>query len=302
LADIATSKTAPTSPPTPAIRTVGAPKTPLRDLYFTLLQIRWSAALGLLVGFYLGLNAIFAVFYMLAGGVSGARHCSFSDAFFFSVQTMGTIGYGAMYPIGTIANLLVVAESVTSLVVTAVVTGLLFAKFSRSSARIVFTREAVISPMEGVPTLMFRMSNERGNLIVEAQLRVSIVRTDITKEGHTFYRLLDLELTRDRSQAFTRSWLAMHPITPKSPLYGASPASLKEQEVELMVTITGLDETSMQPVHARHRYFDHEVLWGMRHADILTEEADGNLVLDMRKFHTTEATRPTEEFPYPAAP
>ena len=281
------------------MRVVGAGGTPLRDLYFVFLQARWPVALGLLVTSYLGLNALFALLFLAFGGVANARPGSFADAFHFSIQTMGTIGYGAMYPVSPMAHALVAAESVCGLVVTALVTGLVFAKFSRSSARIIFTRQAVISPMEGVPTLMFRISNERANMIVEAQLRVSIVRTEHTREGMVFYRMHDLALSRDRSQAFTRSWTALHPIVPGSPLHDATPRTLAEQEVEVNITIVGIDETSMQPVHARHRYLDSEILWGARHADIISEQPGGDIVLDMTRFHDVVATTPTDEFPYP---
>jgi len=151
-------------------------------------------------------------------------------------------------------------------------------------------------------TLMFRLGNERANLIMEAQLRVSLVRTERTLEGMLFYRIYELPLVRDRSQALSRSWTAMHTITSTSPLYHQSPASLKETEVELMVSVSGVDDTSLQPVHARRRYEEHEIIWGARHEDVLTEDSDGNLVLDIRRFHDIHPTEPFEGFPYPAAP
>ena len=134
---------------------------------------------------------------------------------------------------------------------------------------------------------------------VEAQVRVSLVRTERTKEGMTFYRLVDLTLTRDRSPAVARSWTVMHPITPNSPLFGKTPTLLASEEVELIVTLVGVDDTSLQPVHARKAYADTDVVWGGRHADILQEEPDGSIVLDVRKFHQLEKTAATPEFPYP---
>jgi inward rectifier potassium channel len=281
------------------VRVVGAPRLPLRDVYHGFLRARWPFALGVIVAFYLTLNALFALAYLRVGGVHGARPGAFSDAFYFSVQTMGTIGYGAMYPETHPANVLVVMESVTGLVVTAVATGLVFAKFSLSTSRIVFAKHAVIGPMDGVPTLMFRLGNERSNRIIEATVRVAMVRTERTREGMTFYRMSDLPLTRERSPALSRSWTAMHSITTESPLHGKTPASLKAEEVELFVTVSGVDDTSLQPVHARHKYTDEAIVWGARHADVLSEEEGGILLLDLGKFHELTPTERTPDFPYP---
>ncbi|HLK36591.1 MAG TPA: ion channel, partial [Polyangiaceae bacterium] len=173
--------------PTPGFIILGAPKTRLRDVYHLFLRVRWSVAIGAIVVGYLALNALFALAFLWTGGVANARTGSFYDAFCFSVQTMGTVGYGAMYPASPAANAVVIAESVASLIVTAVATGLVFAKFSRSTARVVFSNRAVIGPMDGVPTLMLRVGNERSNQILEATLRLSMVRTEHTKEGVTFY-------------------------------------------------------------------------------------------------------------------
>lgn len=282
------------------VRVIGASRLPLRDIYHAFLRARWPVALGAIVLGYLSLNAAFAVAYVFLGGVAHARPGSFADAFYFSIQTMGTIGYGAMFPETPAANALVVMESVTGLVVTAVATGLVFSKFSLATSRIVFAERAVIAPMDGVPTLMFRLGNERSNRIIEALIRVTMVRTERTREGMLFYRMLDLALTRERSPVLSRSWTAMHRITPESPLFGMDPASLKAQEVELFITVVGTDDTSLQPVHARQRYTDQAVVWGARHADVLSEEEGGTLVLDLRRFHEVTPTEPTEEFPYPS--
>jgi inward rectifier potassium channel len=283
----------------PPILVTGTKSAPFRDLYHRFLRLPWWAALTSIVVVFLGFNALFASLYRAIGGVANARPGSFADAFFFSVQTMGTIGYGSMYPVTTATNLLVVAEAVVGLLVTALSTGLVFAKFSQSSARIVFSRHVTITPWDGVPTLMFRVSNERGNQIVEAQIRVVLTKTERTREGMTFYRLIDLPLVRDRSPAFTRSWSVMHTIGPSSILHGHTPESLKQIEAELLVSVVGVDDTSLQPVHARCTYADHEILWGARPVDVLIEREDGRLVLDMTRFHEVMETEPTEHFPYP---
>jgi inward rectifier potassium channel len=288
--------------PTPApqqITVIGAPRATLRDFYHLFLHARWSVALAGIVASYILLNVIFAAAYLATGGIANARPGSFFDAFCFSIQTMGTIGYGAMFPTGAPANLLMIIESVTSLLVSAVATGLVFAKVSRSTARVAFSESAALGPMDGVPTLMIRVGNERGNLILEATIRVSLVRTETTREGVLFYRMYDLALTRERSPAMNRSWTVLHAIAPGSPLLAATPESLAKDEVELLATVVGVDDTSMQPVHARRRYYDYQIVWGARHADILTENPDGSLVVDMRRFHQLVPTQPIEGFPYP---
>jgi inward rectifier potassium channel len=271
----------------PPVRVIGIARHPIRDIYHGALRLPWTSTLLGIALVFLALNAIFAVLYLALGGIAHARPGSFTDAFFFSVQTMGTIGYGAMYPESVAANVLVVTEAIVSMIVTAVVTGLVFAKFSRSSARVVFSKHAVISPMDGIPTLAFRVGNERASLIYEATMRISMVRTEVTKEGHTFYRLYDLQLVRDRSQALARSWTVMHRVDEKSPLFGHTAASLEKDEVELLVTITGTDDISLQPVHARHTYYYDEIAWNSRHKDILREDGAG-LVLDLTRFHDIE--------------
>jgi inward rectifier potassium channel len=281
------------------IKVVGDRPTPLRDFYHGLLKAPWWATIAAISATFLAANAIFAVAFLNVGGVSHAAPASFRDAFFFSVQTMGTIGYGAMFPDSTGANVLVVAESLTSLLLTALATGLVFAKFSRSTARFVFSKHAVISPHNGVPTLAFRLGNQRGNQLVDAQIRLVMIRTEQTAEGGTFYKMLDLMPTRARALSLSRSWNVLHIIDAGSPLAGETPASTALKEIELQVMVIGLDDITMQTVHTSYRYFAKDILWGARMTDVLTEIDSGHLVLDLRRFHDVEATAPTPDFPYP---
>lgn len=277
---------------------VGARSHPVRDAYHSLLKMPWSGVLGAIAAAYLLVNTAFAAAYLAVGGVEGV-HDGFRDAFFFSVQTLGTIGYGSMYPVTTAANVLMVAESVTGLILTALATGIVFARFSQTRGSLVFSRKACISPMNGVPTLSFRIGNDRASTIFEARVLVTLVRTERTDEGMIFYRLTDLALTRDRSPALTRSFMVLHPIDAASPLHGMTPEACARDEVELLVTVAGTDDISLQPVHARHRYDPADVVWGARLADVLSELPDGRLQLDVRKFDDVVPTPPTEAFPYP---
>jgi inward rectifier potassium channel len=264
----------------------GASAHPLRDAYHLLLEMSWPAAFGGIAVAYLLINAVFAVGFMLTGGVANASG-SFADAFFFSVQTMGTIGYGAMAPTSFAANILVVVESVVSLIVTALATGIVFARFSRTTAEVVFSQTACISPMDGISTLSFRIGNDRSNAIFDARVSVIFIRTEKTKEGHAFYRMYDVPLVRHQATSLERSFTVMHRIDEKSPLRGATSETCVSDEVEINVSVMGTDDVSLQPVYARHTYYPKDLGWGRRLADILHERPDGKLVLDVRKFHDT---------------
>jgi inward rectifier potassium channel len=270
------------------IHVYGAQRTPLRDFYHLVLRLSWPATFALLSAVYLAANALFALAYWLFGGLVGPHRGTYAEAYYFSVQTMGTIGYGSITPSTTVSNLLVVGESITGLILTALATGIVFAKFSRPTARVVFTRDAVISPMNGVPTLSFRLGNQRGNQIVDAQIRVTLSLTEQTHEGKTFYRILDLRLTRDRALSLSRSLSVMHTIDEDSPLHGMTAESLVEREVELTAMVVGLDDTSMQPVHASHRWFAEHIRFGVRHVDILSSPTPERLILDLRRFDDVE--------------
>src|SRR4051812_14500464 len=201
---------------------VGDRPKPTQDLYHLWLRTTWPRALLLIAGTYLCVNALFALLYLATGGVANSRG-DFFDSLFFSVETMGTIGYGEMTPATRAAHSLVMLESVTSLLLTALATGLVFAKFSLPMSRLAFSRKLTISPMNGVPTLMLRLGNERSNVIAEARIHLGFVHTEVTQEGMTLYRLQDLTLVRDSTQALARGWTVMHVIDESSPLFGLTP-------------------------------------------------------------------------------
>jgi inward rectifier potassium channel len=282
-----------------AVEVVGARRTPISDLYHQILRAPWWLDLVNVSVLFLVINLLFAFAYRAVGGVEGAAPGSLADNFFFSVQTMGTIGYGVMHPRSGAAETLVTAEVITGISMLALTTGVLFAKFSVPRARMVFAEWATISPFNGVPTLMFRVGNERASQIIEATIRVVLLRTEHSEEGVLLYRMYDLALTRDRSPALSRSWTVMHPIDGASPLNGATPESLVRDEVEFLLTIVGIDETTAQNMSARHTYEHTRVRWGARHADMLSELPDGRLQLDLRRFHEIVPTKATAAFPYP---
>lgn len=260
-----------------------------RDPYHLLLTVSWSKFLALTVASYVATNTLFALLY-LAGGdsIKNARPGSFLDAFFFSVQTMATIGYGAMYPQTNYANLLVSLEALVGLLGVAMATGLMFARFSRPTARVIFSRVAVIAPHNGLPCLMLRVANERRNQILEAQMGLSLLRDEITMEGHYIRRFYDLKLVRSQTRIFALSWIVMHVIDENSPLYGETPESLAEANADIMATLMGIDETVSQTVHARRYYLTDDILWNMRFVDIFVKKPDGRRLLDFTRFHEIE--------------
>ncbi|MDJ0733050.1 MAG: ion channel [Nostocaceae cyanobacterium] len=257
-----------------------------RDPYHLLLTLSWSKFLGLLSLAYLLVNTLFALAYLAGGdGIENARPGNFLDAFFFSVQTMASIGYGAMHPKTLYVNIIVTIEAFWGLVAIAMATGLIFARFSLPKARVMFSHVAVISPYHGLPTLMFRVANERHNWILEAQIRVTLLRSEITKEGEVMRKFYDIPLARSQSPLFALTWVVMHPIDKNSPLYGISKEDMIEDDMELVVTLTGLDEHLSQTIHARHSFIAEEILWNHRFVDILSRTRDGRRSIDYSHFH-----------------
>jgi inward rectifier potassium channel len=256
----------------------------LDDLYYYLLTAYWPVLLLMIAGLFVAANLIFALAYFLDGGLEGGRPGSFADAFFFSVQTMATIGYGKVSPASTFANLMVAAEAVTGLVGLAMVTGLVFAKFSRPTARVRFSSVAVIAPRDGVPCLMFRMANLRGDRIVEASIHVALGRYDTTAEGDTMYRIHDLKLLRHQNPIFSLSWTAIHPIIEDSPLIGETRESLAALKAQIVVSLTGLDETFNQTIHARHQYNIDDIVWNARFADVFNRLPNGEVKIALDRF------------------
>lgn len=269
------------------------------DFYHQLMIASWPLLLLQVVGAFTVINCLFAVAYLLSGGVEHARRGSFADAFFFSVQTMATIGYGKMVPASLVANILASGEALTGLLAFALVTGLVFSKFSRPTARVRFTRKAVVSVRDGVPSLMFRMANVRANQIVEAQIHVVFARQERTLEGEEVRRFYDLDLARNRNAIFTYSWTAIHPIDVNSPLYGATAQSLKASDAEITVSLTGIDETFSQTVYARYYYDPEDIIWGARFADIASRTPKGEFFLNFTRYDQVVAAElpPMEQAP-----
>jgi inward rectifier potassium channel len=257
-----------------------------RDPYHLMLTVPWPGFLFLIALAYIGINGLFASAYLLGGdNIANARPGSLVDAFFFSVQTFASIGYGAMTPKTFYANILVTFEAWVELLSLAVITGLAFARFSRPTARVLFSEVAVITPYQRVPTLMFRAANQRRNQVLEAQMLVYLMMDEISEEGTRMRRFYDLNLTRSRTPSFVLTWTAMHPIDEQSPLYGLSQESLLQAKATFSVSLSGIDETVNQTIYARHVYAAQDIRENHRLVDIFSDTPDGHREIDYTKFH-----------------
>ena len=265
---------------------IGKRRQGLDDMYARLLGASWKVMIATMCSLYLSINFMFALAYLSLGdGLLNARHGSFPDAFFFSVQTLATIGYGSITPRGMLANILVTIESMFGFAFYGVVTGLVFSKFSRPTARVLFSNRAIIGMQDGHPHFMLRMINERSNRIVDATAKLTMARDEKTPEGGIMRRFHDLKLVRSEIPILRLSWTLMHRIDEHSPLYQMTPETLRESESEIIVSLTGIDETLSQTIHARNSYIADEIACNAAFEDVLHRRE--NYVLEVRydKFH-----------------
>lgn len=269
---------------------LGLPRLHFADLYHGLLTLSWPRFFILISLLYVLTNSLFALAYLAGGNcIANARPGSFQDAFYFSVQTMATIGYGSMYPRNDYANTIVAIQAFFALWGVAMVTGLAFSRFSKPTARVIFSRIAVIAPFNGVQTLMYRTANQRFNQILEAQQRATLIRDEVTSDGDYMRRFYDLTLVRSQSPIFALTWTVMHIIDENSPLYKLSAKDLSEQQAEIVITLTGIDETVSQTIHTRHSFVASEILWNMKFVDIISRTPEGKRVVDYTRFHDVKS-------------
>ncbi len=270
----------------PGVVKIGLETRYFDDIYHFMMEASWARLIVIIAGIYFTTNAIFAALYVVGGDtIAGAEKGSFLDAFFFSVQTLSTVGYGVMSPKGPIGSTLVTVEAFVGLLGMAMASGLMFSKFARPTARVLFSSKVIITTRNGKPCLVMRMANGRGNEIIEATLRVSVLKPEITAEGEKMRRFHDLVLTRSQTPLFTLTWMVIHEINEQSPLSGETEASLREMSVRMIVTLTGIDSTFAQTIHARTSYFAEDFVWGGRFVDVTSQLPDGRLQVDYTKFN-----------------
>ncbi|MEO6716471.1 MAG: ion channel [Novosphingobium sp.] len=275
------------------VRPLGVRRTLGRDAYHRLMQLRWRWLITLFALVFLLFNLVFAGLYWLdpdglsvAHGVD-AEVSPFWRDFFFSVDTVATIGYGNIYPISIYTQVIGVIEITLGIIYFALATGIAFARFSRPTARILFSEVLAVRTVDGVPILMLRAANQRHNLIYAAQVRVSLIRDD-TFGGVTMRRFHDLPLARDSNPVFALTWTVLHRIDAESPLRILLDDPEAGADMELVVVLSGVDEISGQPIHARWAYTPREIRWNARFVDILGLDDRGVRTIDYRRFHDVE--------------
>jgi inward rectifier potassium channel len=261
------------------------------SLYHWLLTISWPKFLGFITGSYVAVNALFAFAFLLCGpdalqSVTGsfAGH-PFYRAFFFSVDTFATIGYGNIIPGGVPANTLVTIEALVNILGIALATGVIFSRFSRPSARIIYSRNAIVAPYRDKTALEFRIANGRSSQLIEVQIQVILTKVEEV-DGTTSRKFYDLDLERHRVVFFALSWTVVHPIDPTSPMWGFTQKDLLGADAEILILLTGTDETLSQTVHSRSSYKADEIVWGAKFANMfMRTEADGIIGMNLDRIH-----------------
>ena len=261
-----------------------------RDVYRWLLGLSWPRFAGCVGSLYVGLNLLFAALYSfqpesIAGSTGGHR---FFDCFFFSVQTLATVGYGHMYPQTLYGHIVTTIEIMSGLFLLAVMTGLIFVRFSRPIARVMFSNSMVIALLNGKPTLMVRIGNENHHSMVEAEFRIMFSRDEPLLEGGDFRHFYVLKLHFDRLTVFPAALTLRHTIDETSPLFGATPESLESSRILFIVSVVGIDPVIAAAVQTQKDYSWRDVRFGERFVEIYTEQGGGRLTVDYGRLHDTE--------------
>lgn len=268
-----------------SIKREGIGKISRKDFYVNSISTSWFKLIFLIVFLYIFLNAFFACLYFLEdGSIENARPNSFTDVFFFSVQTLATIGYGKMTPATVYSNILVTIEAFVGLLGLALATGLVFSKISRPSARILFGNKALISSYKNSDCFIFRLGNLRKSQIAEPSIKAVLI-CDEKLNGVTRRSFHDLNLIRNNVPILMPSWTARHIITEKSPLFGMDAEDLKAKNVEIIISIVGFDETLSQTVHAHYSYIADEIAFNGNFVDIMSWDKEGSVSVDYKRFH-----------------
>lgn len=260
-----------------------------RDLYHWILSLTWSRFTLLVLGLYLGLNVLFALAYWLQPGcIAEMPPHSFGDAFFFSIETLATVGYGHMHPATFYGHVVVSIETLAGMFSTAVMTGVIFVRFSRPTAKILFSDKAVIAPFDGKTTLMLRVANGRHQSMVDTHFYLMLVRDEPVLEGDSARRFYQLQLTFDRVVMFPAALTLRHVIDETSPLHCQSAEDLKACDARLMVCLNGIDTVIPAPMQSQRDYRWSDIRFGEQFVEIYTEDANGRYTVDYGRFHETK--------------
>ena len=256
------------------------------DVYHGALTVSWPKFIGAAALLYVAVNALFGLLYQLVpGSVSNVGTHGILGTFFFSIETMASVGYGDMHPQTVYGHAIASIEIFVGLFSIALLTGLIFARFSQPRARIMFARQPVVGPHDGTPALTLRVANARTNLISDATAKLWMLQNIETAEGTRFRRVFELPLLRSESPMFVLSWSIFHIIDASSPLHGKSAEDLRDGDVGFALTITGNDETSAQIIRARQLYSWADIAWNHQYRDILEAGGEGPVALNYHYFH-----------------
>ena len=259
------------------------------DLYHRAMTIGiWKFLIGVL-GLFLINNVLFAILFALEPtSIANVPEPRLLFLFFFSIENFTTVGFGDMHPQTVYGHMIASIEGFASLLQTAALTGLIFARFSRPRARIRFAANPVISNHEGHPTLMIRVANSRQNFISDATAELWLLRLEKSKEGQSFRKFHLLPLTRNQNPTFILSWTLFHTISKNSLLYGLTLEDLEKQQAQFILTIKGIDANSSQDLRARKNYSFADIIWNSKYTDILTPNGNSGVIIDYNKFDLTE--------------
>jgi inward rectifier potassium channel len=258
------------------------------DISHRCMTASWPSFIGGAVLVFITFNAVFAVFYWIGNQpISNVPGGAYIDYLYFSIETLSTAGYGDMHPQTHYGHFVAATELFTGIFSMSLMTGLIFARFSRPNARLLFAENPVISDHEGKPTLMIRFVNERHNIIGNAAAKLWLIRNEVSLEGGASRRFYELPLTRNEHPALALSWTIYHVIDETSPLCGMNADDAAASDVSLVVVVSGYDVVAAQTIHARKSYDHFEIRFGHRYADILGTAEDGRVRIDYGKFHET---------------
>jgi inward rectifier potassium channel len=270
------------------IRKVNASSHHRRELYHWLLTLSWPRFSAVIFAAYLALNVVFAALYWAGGGIAEMRPGSFSDAYFFSVETLSTVGYGHLYPDTLFGHIVATLEIMVGLFGVAAITGLIFVRFCRPTAAVAFSSPLVYRPYDGQPTLMFRVANVRQHSMAEAEFRLTLIRERTNKEGESYIRFYPLQLEFDRIIAFPAALTIRHIISAGSPLHGMTREDFQKYGVRFLASVVCIDTIIPASVQSQKYYGWRDIRFGHRFVEIYTDEGEDLLTVDYGRFHDTE--------------
>jgi inward rectifier potassium channel len=268
---------------------IGVSRYDMRDPYHLAVALTWPQFLASLLAIYLSVNVVFAaLFWLVPGSVANARPYNFGDAFFFSIETLATVGYGEMYPATLYGHVIAAIEIAGGLGFTAIVTGLTFVRFSQPRAKMVFAPNPVVAMHDGRPTLMLRIGNGRLAVLLDATAKLNVLLSVTSSEGKRFRRVQELRLERAHLPAFPLTWTLMHVLDEKSPLHGYDAARAIASKLQLFVTLEARDPTLAALVHDIRNYAAEDIQFGMRYADAVVVAEDDTPVADLTRIGALE--------------